>query len=145
MSWPRSSRPSAVVRYRTTESLDLSLKAAPFAIALTLSCKRRGATLLRRLDAPLALLIRAAGQHRLQELPGIRTPLAHDVFGRAGGDDFAAAIAAFGAEVDDPVGGLDDFEVVLDDEDRIARLDQRVQHFQQLLDIGEMQPGGRLV
>jgi hypothetical protein len=60
-------------------------------------------------------------------------------------DDFAAAVAAFGAEVDDPVGGLDDFEIVLDHHHRVALVDQLVQHFQQLLDVVEMQAGGRLV
>jgi hypothetical protein len=43
-----------------------------------------------------------------------------DVFRWAPGDDFAAAIAAFGAEVDHPVGGLDHFEIVLDDDDGVA-------------------------
>jgi hypothetical protein len=53
----------------------------------------------------------------------------------------AAGIAAFGAEIDDPVGGLDDFEIVLDDEHRVAGLDQRVQYVEELADIVEMQPG----
>jgi hypothetical protein len=57
----------------------------------------------------------------------------------------AAAVAAFGAEVDDPVGGLDDFEIVLDHDDRVALVDQLVQHFEQLGDVVEMQAGGRLV
>ena len=54
--------------------------------------------------------------------------------------------AAFGAEIDDPIGRLDDLEVVFHDEDRIARVDEIVQHAQQqFFDIGEVQPGGRLV
>ena len=57
----------------------------------------------------------------------------------------SAAIATFGAEVDDPVGGLDDFEIVLDHHDGIALINQFVQYFQQLGDIVEMQPGGRFV
>ena len=44
-----------------------------------------------------------AGEHRLEERAGVAALLARHVFGRAGGDDFA--VAAFGAEVDDPVGG----------------------------------------
>ena len=44
-------------------------------------------------------------------------------FRRAGRDDAAAAIAAFGTEVDDPVGGLDHVEVVLDHDDRVAVVD----------------------
>jgi hypothetical protein len=34
---------------------------------------------------------------------------------------------------------------VLDDQDSVAGFDQCVQHLQQLADIVEMQPGGRLV
>ena len=61
------------------------------------------------------------------------------------GDDPAAAVAAFGAEVDDPVGRLDDVEVVLDDQHRVAGVDEVVQHLQQQLDVGEVQAGRRLV
>jgi hypothetical protein len=76
----------------------------------------------------------------LEELAGVGVA---DVLGR--GNDLAAAVAAFGAEVDDPVGRLDDFEIVLDDHHRIALVDQFVQHFQQLGDIVEMQAGRRFV
>src|SRR3979490_2927220 len=50
---------------------------------------------------------------------------------RAGRPDLAAAGAAVGSEIDDPVGGLDHFEIVLDHDDGIALLDQLVQHFEQ--------------
>ena len=49
------------------------------------------------------------------------------------------------SKVDDPVGGLDDFEIVLDDDDRIALIDQFVQHFKQLRHVVEMQAGCRLI
>ena len=68
-----------------------------------------------------------------------------DLLGRALGDDPAAAVAALRPEVDDPVGGLDDVEVVLDDEDRVAAVDQPVEHLEQLLDVGEVEAGRRLV
>ena len=55
------------------------------------------------------------------------------------------ALAALGAEVDDPVGLLDHVEVVLDHEHRVARVDQPLQHLEQLLDVGEVQAGRRLV
>ena len=57
----------------------------------------------------------------------------------------AAAGAAFGAEVDDPVRGLDDVEVVLDHDHRVAVVAQPVQHGQQQLDVVEVQAGRRLV
>jgi hypothetical protein len=40
------------------------------------------------------------------------------------GDELAAVFAGFGAEVEDPVGGFDDFEVVLDDEQGVAGIDE---------------------
>ena len=53
--------------------------------------------------------------------------------------------AAFGAKVDDPVGRLDHLDVVFDHEHRVAGLDETVQHLQEQLDVGEMQPGRRFV
>src|SRR5271163_517567 len=83
---------------------------------------------------------RAAGEIRTKILPGIARFARGDVLRGAGGDDMAAGVAAFGAEIDDPIRGLDDFEIVLDDQNRVAGLDQRVQHFEELSDIIEMQP-----
>src|SRR3977135_2117367 len=45
-----------------------------------------------------------------------------DLLGRAFGDDLAAGLPALRAEVNDVVRGLDDVEVVLDDDDRVARV-----------------------
>ena len=53
---------------------------------------------------------------------------AGDLLRGALGDDQAAAGAALRAHVDDPVGGLDDVEVVLDDDHRVALVDQALQH-----------------
>jgi hypothetical protein len=46
------------------------------------------------------------------------------VLGRADRDDLAAGRATLGAHVDQPVAGLDDVEVVLDDEDGVAGFDE---------------------
>jgi hypothetical protein len=54
------------------------------------------------------------------------------------------APSPLGAEVDDPVCRLDDFEIVFVDDDLVASRDRRVQRFRQLLDIVEMQPRRRL-
>ena len=68
-----------------------------------------------------------------------------DLFGGAGGDDLAAAVAAFGAHVDDPVGGFDDVEIVLDDEEGTAAFDEFVEGGEELGDVVEVQAGGGLV
>ena len=52
---------------------------------------------------------------------------------------------ALGAHVDDPVRGLDDIQVVLDDDHRIAFVHQAVDDLEQLADVLEMQTGCRLV
>src|ERR1051325_509825 len=58
---------------------------------------------------------------------------------------FAAAVAPVGTEVDDVIGGLDELDVVLDDEDGVAALDQLAEGGDELLDVAVMQAGGRLV
>ncbi len=65
---------------------------------------------------------------------------------RALGHDDAAALAAFGPEVDDPVGALDDVEVVLDDEHGVARVHQAAAaRASSLRDVLEVQARGGLV
>ena len=68
-----------------------------------------------------------------------------DLLGRALGDDPAAAVPTLGSEIDDPVRGLDDVEVVFDDDDGVASIDQRVQHREQPANIVEVETGGRFV
>ena len=50
-----------------------------------------------------------------------------DEFRRALGDDFAAAVAGFGADIEDPVGFGGDGHVVLDDDDGVAFVDEVVE------------------
>src|SRR5919202_2583293 len=91
-----------------------------------------------------ALTVRAR-EVRFEEAPGVRGGRAHDLFGRAGGDEPAAGVAALGAEVYDVVGGLDDIQVMLDDEERAARLDQGAEGREQLVDVVEVEARRRLV
>ncbi len=65
--------------------------------------------------------------------------------GVPGRDHLAARLAALGAEVDEPVGLLDHVEVVLDHEHRVAGVDQPLEHLEQPLDVGEVEPRRRLV
>jgi hypothetical protein len=43
-----------------------------------------------------------------------------DLFGCPFGNDPAAAVSAFGAHIDQPVGRLDDIEIVFDDQNGVA-------------------------
>ena len=55
-------------------------------------------------------------QQLAQIAPGEAGFAGGDGFWRAGGDDCAAACAAFWPHVDEPVGGFNDIEVVFDDD-----------------------------
>ena len=108
--------------------------------------------LLRRRFLPTNRLRRFCGrghgpprQQLFQIPPGVALLHLGHVLGRAFGDDAAAAVAAFGAEVQDPVGGLDHFQIVLDDDDGVACIRQFVQHLQQFRDVVEMQARGRFI
>src|SRR5262249_767521 len=71
--------------------------------------------------------------------------IAGDLVGRAGANQLTAGFAAFGAEVDDPIGGADEVEVVLDGEHGVAGVDQATQGGDQDFDVLAVEPGRRLV
>ena len=68
-----------------------------------------------------------------------------DLFRRAAGNDRAAAVASLGAEVDDVVGSLDDVEIMLNDKHGVATVHQRLQHFDQSVDVSGVKSRCRLV
>ena len=78
-------------------------------------------------------------------MAGVGLFVAGDQFGRALRDDAAAAFAAFGTEVDDPVGLLDDVEMVLDDEHGVAERDEALENVEKLPDVVEVKTGSWLV
>ena len=67
------------------------------------------------LAGSVAVVAVGAVEDARQNLARIGFFVAGDLFGRAFGDDAAAGVAAFGAEVDDPVGGLGHFAATGDD------------------------------
>ena len=71
----------------------------------------------------------------------MRRRMRFDVIGFSDRDDFAARIAAFGTEIDDPVGRADHVEIVLDHDQRMTGRDQLTKRAQQLRDVVEMQAG----
>jgi hypothetical protein len=70
---------------------------------------------------------------------------AGDEFGRAFGDDLAAVGAGFGADLDEPVGGLEDVEVVLDDDDAVAAINEGLEDRDQAFDVVAVEAGGGFV
>src|SRR5688572_8832460 len=78
-------------------------------------------------------------QQRCQELAGVGGVGLRHGLGGALDDHRAAAVAALGPEVDDPVGGLDHVEVVLDDQHGVALVDEPLQDVQQPSDVLEVQ------
>src|ERR1022692_2503204 len=76
---------------------------------------------------------------------GVGGGVGGDLFGGSGGYDLAAGVAAFGAEVDDVVGGLDDVEIVLDDEEGAAAFDEFAEGGEEFLHVVEVESGGGLV
>src|SRR5579864_28255 len=78
-------------------------------------------------------------------LPRIRLLVPCDLLGRPLGDDSSAVFATFRAEVDDPIGISDHIKIVLDDDDRVPKIREPVQHIKQLANIIEVQACRRLV
>ena len=68
-----------------------------------------------------------------------------NLFGGALDDDVAALVAPLRTEVDDVVGALDDVEVMLDDDHRVAVADELVKRLHQRVDVVEVQTRRRLV
>src|SRR5215469_688570 len=92
---------------------------------------------------PVWLAFRSCVDVGREVLAGEGGAAGDEVGGRSLEDDPAAVVAGAGAEVDDPVGVRHDRLVVLDDDDRLAGVDEPVEQAEQLLDVGEVQAGGR--
>ena len=99
----------------------------------------------RRLKSFDAVSFPVPIQQRLEHLARVRAPHGCDFFRRAAGDHTAAMRAAFRSEIDDVVRALDDVEVVLDNDHRVAETDQPLQHIEQFVNVCEVKPGGWLI
>src|SRR5919109_343688 len=79
---------------------------------------------------------------RCQSLASVGLLVSRHLLGRALCDDPATLLAAFGTQIDDPVGIADDIKIVFDDDDGVTQIRQPMQNIEQLLDIIKVQPGG---
>jgi len=84
-------------------------------------------------------------QNRPKEPPGVRLGMPRNLFRRPGREYASAAVATLGPQVEYPVSGLDDVEIVFDHHHGVAVVAQAMQHGEQLADIVEVQAGGRFV
>ena len=75
-----------------------------------------------------------------QELTGVALGAARAIFRCAGKDDAAARVAALRTEIDDMIGHLDDVQVVLNDEHRVARVGQTIENIDQARDVRHRHP-----
>ena len=71
--------------------------------------------------------------------------LLHHFFWCSGKEELAAASSTCRTHVDEPVGEFDDIEIVLDDDDRIATVNQFLEYIHQDADVFEMQTGCRFI
>src|SRR3984893_12608935 len=68
-----------------------------------------------------------------------------DLLRRANANDFAAIVSRFRSKIDDPIGGLNHFQIVLDHNERVTSIHESLENLEQHRDIVEMQTSGRLV
>lgn len=89
--------------------------------------------------------IPVALQQRLEVVTGMGLLHLRHLLGRPHRNDLATLGATFRPKVHQPVGGLDHVQIVLDHHHGVAVIAKTMQHVEQLLDIGEVQAGGRFV
>ena len=67
------------------------------------------------------------------------------IFGAALGNNHAAAVTTLRSHVNNPVSRFNDFQIMLDHHNRIALINQLMQHFHEFGNIVEMQAGRGLI
>src|ERR1700723_999988 len=96
-------------------------------------------------SCPFAFESTRSCQRGTQIMSRVRSLVRRNLLRRSDRDDAAAVVPAFGSQIHDPVGRLDDVQIVFDHDDRVALIAQALQYHQQLWDVGEVQTGGRFI
>src|SRR5215471_1126769 len=91
------------------------------------------------------IAIRGKSKHAGKGLAGVRFFRSSNLLGRSLRDDAPAAFSAFGAQINDPIGLLDDVEMMLDDEHRIAKRDEALKHVEKFADVVEVEAGSGFI
>ena len=76
-----------------------------------------------------------------QRFTGMAEFAFRDLLRCADADDFAAGIAAFRAEINDPVSGADHIKVVFDDDEAVAAREKLLEGFEKRGDVVEVEAG----
>src|SRR4051812_33328682 len=84
-------------------------------------------------------------QERGQRAARMRGAAGGDVVDGAGAHQRTSAGAAFGAEVDEPVGAANEVDVVLDGDDGVAGLEELAERAEEHVDVAAVQARRRLV
>src|SRR5215510_4346803 len=84
-------------------------------------------------------------QHCAQKPPGVRTVATSDLVRRSFDNQIASFVAALRSKIYDPVRALYHVQVVLDDDNRTARVDELPERCKQAIDVVEVQSSGWLV
>src|SRR3990167_10600420 len=115
-------------------------KPVPRCLWVVVSSRRAGPAPVAQCPVSVVRALRAGGlrvyrlvsplQQPRQIASGVTLAVGGDVFRRAHAHHGAAAGPSLRTHVDQPVGGLDDVEVMLDHDDGVARVAQLAQHFQ---------------
>jgi hypothetical protein len=71
--------------------------------------------------------------------------IAGNLFRRALGNDATTALAALGTKIDDPIRLLNHVQVVFDDQNSVAEIDQTLQDVEKFEHIVKMKAGRRLI
>ena len=69
----------------------------------------------------------------------------HQLFRCSGENDLTAVVSAVRPQIDQIVGCFNHIQIVLDEDDRISRVYQRLQDFNQFMNVCRMKPCCRLV
>ena len=68
-----------------------------------------------------------------------------DLLGTPTRDHLTAAIARIRSKIDDPISELDDIEIVLDEHQRMAGINESIEHLSESANVFEVESSGRLI
>lgn len=75
----------------------------------------------------------------------MRPRMTHDFPNRSGNHDLTPIVTAFGPQVNNMIRRLNDIQVMLDNDDSVSRVHQLFEYLNQMVYIGKMKAGGRLI